>query len=236
MSSLFDLGDGEVAGLMRLVEAYNQPHPQSRPEDRAPMPGEIREIECRRYVWTPRDETDPFSVDEWVPVDGGPQFQPRHKESAPDSDAAAIKKREGEFRRRTHELYREKGFFVYEVASWSVWQEFDPVAHVSVTRTHRKDLYGLFDTEVFNKSQTIGINYTSRAGISNHITKMCDHKPCSSKDKTWHATHLRNWLESGRLVHVVGWAKEGRFWVPTIFDLTLEVLADKERGKRMQRF
>lgn len=194
-----------------------------------PVHGEVREIDGVDHYWHQADPTDPFDVSAWVPVVR--QIATPNHRPAPSTDETykIIKAHKAYFQRRTIEAYKALGYECYSVQSTSIsgWGESRAV--------HSHDLYGLFDFEMWKGLETIGVQITSKSNLGAHLTKMCAHVPCSSKDKTWRGTWLRRWLEAGRKAHLIGFHKPGRLWEHEIREVTLDVMDAYEPGRRFKR-
>jgi hypothetical protein len=203
LSSLFD--------NLITVEEPRQPS--------APVAGEIREIGGRECVWTPKDPTDHFSEDAWVPVDGGAIFEPVHK-PATDPDYAFIKKHEYEFRKRTMAMIEAEGGKPFKV---------DRYNH----RAERSfDLWGIFDTcALMPGGKMLFANQTSKSALGTHVTKMLSALPVSSKDKSKRRDHLRKVLEMGAIVRLYGFYKSGRNWACEVREVTLATMDSKRKGQ-----
>ena len=175
------------------------------------------------------DPDDPFG-DEWVPLDH-PKGEAHHRLRR---EPCEVMKKEGIFRKKTKELFEGMGYYVHDAGSWS---SFWVNGQQSV---RRGDLYGCFDQLAWKGDglESMAIQFTSKANIGAHITKMCSHIPVSKSDPTWRAQWMRRWLKSGRTIAIVGWFQtggKGSRWDCEIRCLTLEMMDKLEAKSRVKR-
>lgn len=164
--------------------------------------------------------------------------EPSHRMSSDSTKAKQILKNESIFRQKAREHYQDRGFHIYDVGTWKTWTTFNPRTRQVEMACRRTDLYGLFDLEAWRGSETVGVQFTSRANLGAHVTKMCDHKFVSKSDRTWHATYTRQWLEGGRTIELLGFYQEGgkgSHWRVEVRQLTLAVLEKHEPGHSKKR-
>jgi len=96
---------------------------------------------------------------------------------------------------------------------------------------YRLDFLGLFDWLAFRQGSFRGVQICAKSSIGTHVTEMTSSKKTTFNNLT-KRQNLDRWLAEGGSIELIGWEKEGRFWVPTRRLLTPEIIAKVDSRRR----
>lgn len=136
---------------------------------------------------------------------------------------------------RAQKLYQDRGFCYSRCDRYEPYMMWNPsTQRREVMGGHYRDLFGFLDALAFREIEkgVTGVQITSKKNLQSHIRSACTNDSGDRRNANRGVT-LVKFLLAGNRFHVVGYEKVGRFWIPTIVDVDLDLVRRVQGGARL---